>query len=154
MTSPRTHVLSLIPIAILTIALGYHPAYLITLVAGVLLPEVDTISPKIHRSWIFHAFLPTAILYQIIYQSGFESRLPTAVVVVHFITVGMAWHFLFDYVYPKSQSNDGAEWPVRPTVFSEPWGLFWFGLSWLVQWFSYLSSAFLPWLFTQFSTYS
>lgn len=150
MTSRTTHVLSLMPVALLTVVLGYHPGYWLALVAGVLLPEIDTISPATHRSWIFHTFLPSAALYQCLYQLGIGEQFPAALQVVHFATIGMFFHFLFDFVYPKDQSNDGAEWPVRPAFFSDVWGLTWLGLSWFAQWFSYLSFAFIPWLATDF----
>lgn len=150
MTSRSTHVLSLIPIAVLTLVLGYHPSYLLALIAGVLLPEVDTASPTIHRSWLFHTFLPTTVLYQLVNQFNVGEQFPFVVTLVHFITLGMAFHFLFDYVFPKTQSNKGAEWPIKPTFFSAPWGLTWLGLSWLAQWFGYVSIAFLPWLVTDF----
>ena len=150
MTDRSTHVLSLVPIALLTLVAGHHPGYLLALVAGVLLPEVDTVSPKIHRSWLFHTFLSTTVLYQVVHQSGLGERFPVVTTAVHFLTLGMTFHFLFDYVFPKNQSNDGAEWPVKPTFFSAPWGLTWLGLSWLAQWFGYLSIAFLPWVFTDF----
>jgi len=46
--------------------------------------------------------------------------------------------------------HPGAVWPVRPVFFSAYWGLIWLGISWLVQWFIYLSTAFLPWLVAHF----
>lgn len=147
MTSRRIHVLSILPFALLSGVLGYHPIYWLALLIGVLLPELDTVSSRLHRSWLFHTFLPTAVAYQCLVQSGLADQFPFLVTGVHFATVGLSLHFLFDFVYPKGQTNDGAEWPVRPTVFSAPWGLMWLGLAWFVQWFAYLSSAFVPWVF-------
>lgn len=147
MTSKKIHIVSLIPVAILTVILGYHPIYWFPLLGGVLLPEVDAVSPRLHRSWIFHTFLIPALLYQICIQSRLNEEFSVAVLIIHFITVGMMFHFLFDFVYPKNQTHNGAEWPVRPTIFSDPWGLMWLGLSWAFQWFAYLSNSFIPWLF-------
>lgn len=147
MTSRRVHLLSIIPIALLSGLLGYHPIYWAALVIGVLLPEVDTVSSRFHRSWLFHTFLPTAIMYQILIQSGIGDRFPYLITAIHFVTIGLFFHFLFDYVYPKNQTNEGAAWPVKPTFFSEPWGLLWLGFSWFVQWFIYLSGSFIPWVF-------
>lgn len=150
MTDRTTHLLSVVPIAILGLVVGYHPAYGLALVAGVLLPEIDTVSPSTHRSWLFHTFLPAAIVYDLAYVTGVGERFPAIPIAIHFLTLGMAFHFLLDYVYPRRQSNEGAEWPVRPALFSAPWGLMWFGLAWFAQWFGYLSFAFFPWLLTDF----
>lgn len=143
-TSRPFLVLSTVPTMVLALVLGYHPLYFLPLVAGALLPDVDAIDRRLHRSWCFHTFLPPAILFQIALVLGIEH---TAVyTAIHFVTIGMLFHFLFDYVYPKTQRHPGAEWPVRPSIWSAPWGLMWFGLSWFAQWFLYLSVAFLPWV--------
>ncbi|GAB3035543.1 hypothetical protein [Natronobiforma cellulositropha] len=148
MTGVRTHLVSLVPPALLAVILGFHPAYLLAMVAGVLLPTVDALDERLHRSWLFHTFLVPAILYELLVQSGVDSALPAAVVALHFLTIGMLFHFVFDFVYPKEMSHEGTEWPVQPTIWSAPWGLFWLGLAWLFQWFVYLAPAFLPWLVT------
>lgn len=145
MTSRRVHAASIVPAGILATVLGYHPLYWVALVIGVLLPEVDAIRERFHRSWVFHTFLPTAVAYQFVVLSGLGDRYPFLVTGVHFVTVGLLFHFLFDFVYPKHQTHDGAEWSVRPTIFSDHWGLMWLGLSWFVQWFIYLAGAFIPW---------
>lgn len=146
MTSRRTHLVSLVPPAILAIILGYHPGYLLAMTVGVLLPNVDAAHPRLHRSWAFHTFLVPAILYQGVELSGIAENFPTIVLVLNFITVGLVFHFVLDFAYPKQMAHDGAEWPVRPTVFSDPWGLMWLGLSWFIQWFLYLSDVFVPWV--------
>lgn len=152
MTSRSVHLVSLIPIALLSVVLDYHPAYWLALAVGVLLPEGDTISPALHRSWVFHTFLPVAAAYQAIQLLQLGSRYPWLVVTLHFVTLGLGFHFLFDFIYPKTQSHEGSEWPVRPTFFSVPWGLMWLGLAWLAQWFGYLAVSFLPWIVTDFFT--
>lgn len=144
MTTRKVHVLSTVPTGLLALVVGHHPAFLIALVAGVLLPEVDTVRRWFHRSWIFHTFLPPAIAFQAALALGVETA--AVYTAIHFVTVGMGLHLLFDFVYPKTQSHPGAEWPVRPSIWSAPWGLMWLGLSWFAQWFLYLSTAFLPWL--------
>lgn len=145
MTSRRVHVLSTVPTMILALVLGYHPIFLLALVAGALLPDVDAVDRRFHRSWIFHTFLPPTILFQVAVVAGVTDQ--AVYTAIHFLTVGMGLHFLFDFVYPKEQTHPGAEWPVRPSIWSAPWGLMWLGLSWFAQWFLYLSPAFLPWLF-------
>jgi len=149
MTEKRIHVASVVPPAVLAIALGFHPGHVLALVVGVLLPEVDTFDSRFHRSWVLHTFLAPAVAYNLVIQFGLDAMVPELRIAIHFVTVGMVFHFLFDFVYPKGMEHDGAEWPVRPTVFSEPWGLMWLGLSWFTQWFVYLSPYFLPWLIGQ-----
>jgi len=146
MTSRRQHIASLVPAALLAITIEFHPGYIVAMAAGVLLPEIDAVTPRLHRSWIFHTALIPAIGYQFLLQSGVAELISQTVLVVHFATVGILFHLLFDFVYPKEMEHAGAEWPVRPTIFSEPWGLMWLGLSWFTQWFIYLSPAFVPWL--------
>ncbi|WP_276257108.1 hypothetical protein [Halomontanus rarus] len=144
MTTRKVHVLSTLPTMLLALVLGYHPIFFVALVAGVLLPEIDTVDRRFHRSWLFHTFLAPAIVYQLALVAGVRSE--AVYTGIHFVTLGMVLHFVFDYVAPKTQTHPGAEWPVRPSIWSAPWGLMWFGLSWFAQWFLYLSVAFIPWL--------
>lgn len=145
-TSRELHLLSIVPIAFLAVVGGYHPWVAVPLVAGALLPELDTIDRRLHRSWLLHTFLAPAIAYWLLGQTGVAEASPWLVTAVHFLSVGMLVHFLADYVYPRGMDHPGAEWPVRPVFFSAPWGLVWLGIAWFVQWFLYLSPAFLPWL--------
>jgi len=149
-TSRELHLLSVVPVAFLFVLLGYHPLAAVPLVAGALLPEIDTLEERFHRSWLVHTYLFPALLYWAIVNSGFAGSYPWLVTVVHLLAVGMTLHFLIDYVYPKGMDHPGAVWPVRPVFFSAYWGLIWLGISWLVQWFIYLSTAFLPWLVAHF----
>lgn len=144
MRARRIRLLAGVPSALLAVALGYHPAYLLALFGGVLLPDVDAVDRRFHRSWLFHTFLLPAIAYQAVSFAGVDS--PAVVTAVHFVTVGMACHFVCDYAFPKTRSHSGAEWPVRPTIWAAPWGLMWLGLAWFAQWFLYLADAFLPWV--------
>lgn len=145
-TTWELHLLSTIPLAFLAVALGHHPAYAIPLVVGSLLPELDATDRRFHRSWLLHTFLAPALVYWTLETVGLLTEV--IAVSVHFLTLGMLLHFLADYVYPRGMDHPGAEWPVRPVFFSAPWGLIWLGTSWLLQWFLYLSPAFLPWLAT------
>ncbi|XVH32487.1 hypothetical protein ACNS7O_04690 [Haloferacaceae archaeon DSL9] len=144
MTTWDRHVASAVPVAFLAVALGYHPLVALPLVAGTVLPEIDTVDERMHRSWAFHTFTVPAALY--VTAERVDALTPTFAIAVHFLTLGMALHFLADYVYPKTQTHRGAEWPVRPVGVSAPWGLLWFGLVWAFQWFFYLSPAFIPWV--------
>ncbi|WP_458208757.1 hypothetical protein [Haladaptatus sp. NG-SE-30] len=145
MTRWTVHVGSAIAVAVVAIVFGHHPIVVLPLVIGALLPEVDAVNERTHRSWLFHTFLAPAIAYQFVIRSGIGLS-PLLVDGIHFVTIGMVVHFVADYVYPRTQTHPGAEWPVRPTVLSAPWGLLWLGLAWFIQWFGYLSNAFLPWL--------
>lgn len=145
-TSRELHLLSSVPAAFLLVAVGYHPISVVPLVAGVLLPELDTADERLHRSWLVHTYLFPALLYWGVTAAGLHTARPWLVTGIHLLSVGMTLHFAADYVYPKGMDDPGAAWPVRPVVFSTPWGLVWLGLSWFVQWFLYLSPAFLPWI--------
>lgn len=144
MTSRETHVVSAIPVAFLAVAVGHHPVVAVPLLVGTLLPELDTVSEQLHRSWLLHTFLGPALVYTGLDRVGL--LVPAAATALHFVTLGMALHFLTDYLYPRRTTHDGARWPVRPVLVSAPWGLLWFGVAWAVQWFWYLSPAFIPWL--------
>ncbi|MCU4975060.1 hypothetical protein OB955_20360 [Halobacteria archaeon AArc-m2/3/4] len=129
-------------IGIFSVLVGFHPVVLFCLLIGVFIPDVDAIDERVHRSWIFHTFLPPTVAYVTLTIAGYGS----AITFVHFVTIGMLVHFVLDFVYPKHQIHDGAAWPVRPTIGSAPWGLLLLGISWTIQWFLYLSNSFLPWL--------
>ncbi len=146
MTSRTLRALFFVSVSILIITIGYHPVFILAFGLGLIIPDVDSLDPRFHRSWVFHTFLPSAIAYQMLVISNVGTRYPPFVTGIHFVTIGMFFHFLLDYVYPKGMSNDGSSWPIKPTIFSSPWGLMWLGFSWLIQWFAYLSIAFLPWL--------
>jgi len=145
-TSRELHLLSVVPVAFLFVLLGYHPLAALPLVVGVLLPELDTVDDRVHRSWLLHTYLFPALLYWVLVNTGLSGTHPWLLTSIHLLTVGMTVHFLADYVYPKGMDHRGAVWPVRPVFFSAYWGLIWLGISWLIQWFIYLSTAFLPWL--------
>ncbi|WP_435066210.1 hypothetical protein [Halobaculum sp. EA56] len=144
MTDRRVHVASAVPAAFLAVAVGHHPAVAVPLVAGVLLPEVDTVSERFHRSWVLHTPLVPALAYAVADRVGVLS--PPVAAAVHFLALGMTLHLLADFVYPREMSHEGAAWPVRPTVGSTPWGLLLLGVAWAAQWFLYLAPSFLPWL--------
>ncbi|KTG09061.1 hypothetical protein AUR64_14765 [Haloprofundus marisrubri] len=146
MTSREVHLVSTVPVAFLAVAVGHHPAVALPLVVGVLLPELDAFREETHRSWLLHTFLFPTLLYQAALRLGLLSALPAVATTIHFLALGMGLHFVADYVYPRTQTNPGAEWPVRPVGFSSPWGLLWLGISWAIQWYGYLAAAFLPWL--------
>jgi len=144
MTTWRRHLASAVPVAFLAVAFGHHPVVAVPLVAGVLLPELDAQAERFHRSWLLHTFLAPALLYAGLDRLGLTS--PVVTTAIHFVTLGMALHLLADFVFPREMDHDGAGWPVRPVLVSSPWGLLWLGLAWTVQWFLYLSGAFIPWL--------
>ncbi|MEY7848419.1 hypothetical protein AB7C87_04360 [Natrarchaeobius sp. A-rgal3] len=131
------------PFGAVALLVGYHPVFLFGLLVGVVLPDVDAADERVHRSWFFHTFLPPTVAFVALSAAGVDGA---AVTFVHFVTLGMVAHFVLDFVYPRVQRNPGAEWPVRPTIGSAPWGILWLGLSWSVQWFLYLSVSFLPWV--------
>lgn len=145
MTSRRLHLASAVPVAALAVAVGFSPVAVVPLFAGVLLPDLDALSERTHRSWLLHTFLAQTIAYQVALFAGVPPD-GQLVEVLHFVSVGVALHLLADYVYPRRQDHEGAEWPVRPTVGSAPWGLVFLGVSWFLQWFGYLANAFIPWL--------
>lgn len=144
MTDRGVHIATTVPVSFLAVAVGYHPVIVVPLVIGVLLPEVDTVDKRIHRSWLFHTFFVPSVVYAGLDRAGVLVE-PLAVF-LHFITLGMALHLLADFVYPRRMSNPGAGWPVRPALVATPWGLLWLGVAWTVQWFIYLSPEFIPWV--------
>lgn len=146
MTSRQAHVLSVVPVAVLGVALGSHPVVAVPLLAGALLPELDARSERTHRSWLLHTFLLPAVAYQLGTRTGAFTAVPALLDAVHFLALGMALHFVLDYVYPRKMTHDGAAWPVRPVGPASHWGLLWLGLAWAGQWLFYLAPAFLPWL--------
>jgi len=143
-TDRELHLASAVPIAFVAVALGYHPVVALPLVVGTLLPELDAVTERLHRSWLLHTFLVPATVYQV--AQAVDVATPTLVTAINFVTAGMALHFLMDYVYPQTMSHQGAEWPVRPAGPASHWGLLWLGAAWAFQWFLYLSPEFLPWL--------
>lgn len=149
-TSRELHLLSIVPVAFLAVIGDYHPWVAVPLVVGVMLPELDAIDHRLHRSWLLHTFMSPTIAYWLLVQTGVVETAPWLVTAVHFLTLGLLVHFLADYVYPRGMDHSGTEWPVRPVFFSAPWGLIWLGTAWFIQWFVYLSSAFLPWLALHF----
>ena len=149
-TSRELHLLSVVPVAFIAVLGGYHPWVAAPLVAGVMLPELDAIDQRLHRSWLLHTFTVPAVAYWALVRTGLGATSPWLVTTVHFLALGMGVHFLADYVYPRGMDHPGAEWPVRPVFFSAPWGLIWLGVAWFVQWFAYLSPAFLPWVALHF----
>jgi hypothetical protein len=147
MVERRWHLASTVPVAFLAVLQGFHPAVAVPLVAGVFLPEIDTVTDRLHRSWAAHTFLLPAVAYVFGARLGVFEALPVLETAIQFCTLGLVLHLLADYVYPKEMSHEGAEWPVRPVVFSSPWGLIWLGAAWTFQWFAYLAPDFIPWLF-------
>lgn len=147
MSDRKLHLASTVPVAFLAVASGFHPLYVVPLVVGVFLPELDAIRPDIHRSWALHTYLVPAIVYVLARAGGLFGAVPVLKPTLQFVTLGLTLHFLADYVYPQEMSHEGAVWPVRPTVFSAPWGLIWLGAAWTFQWFVYLAPSFVPWLF-------
>lgn len=144
MSHKRTYILTGAPIGLLAVVLGYHPGYLLALLCGTLVPNIDTVDSRVHRSWLFHTYLAPTIIYVLVSLLGLASL--RIVSVLHFLTLGMTAHFVCDYVYLKNQTHNGAAWPVRPTFWSAPWGLMWLGLAWFAQWFLYLAPSFIPWV--------
>lgn len=143
MTARWLSVATAAPAGVLALVFGYNPVYLLALFCGAVLPDVDAFDRRFHRSWLFHTYLAPTIAFVLVALTGFG---PAVVVVIHFLTLGMTAHFVCDFVYPKRRTHEGAEWPVRPTVWSAPWGLMWLGLAWFAQWFLYLVPAFFPWM--------
>lgn len=146
MTDVEWHVASVVPVAFLAVLLGHHPFVAVPLVLGVLLPELDASRESLHRSWVLHTFLAPALVYFALGTTGHLETIPWLVTTLNFVTIGIAFHLFADFVYPREMSHQGAEWPVRPTIGSAPWGLIWMGVSWLVQWYVYLVPEFIPWL--------
>lgn len=145
MTTRRQHLASAVPVAVLTVAVGFSPVVVVPLFAGVLLPDLDALSERTHRSWLLHTFLAQTLAYQLAIVAGIPPD-GQLVELLHFVSLGVALHLLADYIYPHGRDHKGAEWPVRPTVGSAPWGLVFLGVSWLLQWFGYLANTFIPWL--------
>lgn len=145
-TSRRVHLATAAVGMVVAVALGKHPVFVLPLVVGVLLPELDTVRESVHRSWLLHTFLLPALAYLLLARTGVLQQFPVVLETLNFVSLGMALHFIPDFVYPRKMTHEGAEWPVRPTGFSAPWGLLWLGLAWFVQWFVYLVPEFIPWL--------
>ncbi|MFC4357664.1 hypothetical protein ACFO0N_06840 [Halobium salinum] len=147
MTAREHHVASAVPVAFLAVVLGHHPAVAVPLLVGVLLPELDAVRSRTHRSWALHTLLLPAVLYVVFGRLGVFEAAPPLLDALNFVAVGTALHLLADYVYPRTMSHEGAVWPVRPVGFSAPWGLLWLGVSWTIQWFGYIVPELVPWLF-------
>lgn len=147
MTERSWHVASVVPVAFLAVLLGHHPVVALPLLAGVLLPEVDALRGSLHRSWVTHTFLVQTIAFVVGARVGVFDVVPGFLVALHFSTIGTGLHLLADFVYPRAMTHQGAEWPVRPSIGSAPWGLVLLSVSWLVQWYLYLVPSFIPWLF-------
>lgn len=147
MTDRQWHLASTVPVAFLAVAQGFHPVYVLTLLAGVFLPELDTVDERLHRSWLLHTYLLPALVYVAGLVSGVFAAFPPVETALQFVTLGLTLHFVADYVYPRRMTHEGSRWPVRPVGFSAPWGLIWFGAAWTVQWFAYIAPSFVPWFF-------
>ncbi|MDZ5811820.1 hypothetical protein U4E84_10755 [Halorubrum sp. AD140] len=144
MTSREFHLTSCVPVAFIAVLLGHHPLIVVPLVVGALLPELDTVDERCHRSWLAHSLFLPAVAHWSLRQGDLLT--PVVERSIHFVTVGLVLHLLADYVYPKGMDHQGSEWPVRPAFPAPYWGLFWMGLAWAFQWFWYLVPEFLPWL--------
>jgi hypothetical protein len=126
--------------------LGFSPLFVLPAAVGAWLPDLDARWEAYHRSWIFHTFLPASLLYGGILVADLDAVFPFALVAVHFFALGLGAHFLIDYVHPRGMAHEGSEWPIKPTVWSMPWGFLWLGISWGYQWYFYLSRHFIPWI--------
>ncbi|MFC6964871.1 hypothetical protein [Halocatena marina] len=147
MTGRSLYVGAALLVGISAVVLGAYPIWILPIIVGVLIPNIDTIRERFHRSWLFHTFLAPTLAYKVVINpvipwSGLLVEL------VHFTALGMMIHFVFDYIYPQRKQSSGSEWPIRPSLGSEPWGIMLLGIAWFVQWFLYLAPAFLPWLFS------
>lgn len=125
---------------------GFNPLFVLPTAAGAWTPDLDAGSESFHRSWMLHTFLLPTVLYGLFAVAGLGTRFPFLLDTVHFFALGMGAHFLLDYVHPREMSHDGSEWPIKPSVWSMPWGFMWLGFAWAYQWFFYLSRHFIPWL--------
>jgi len=143
-TDRQIHIASIVPLAFIAVAFGYHPLIAVPLLVGVLLPDVDAVTERFHRSWVFHTLLLPSTAYVFFDQIGVQT--PETTVAINFVTLGMAAHFVADFLYPREMTHAGAGWPVRPVVVSSPWGLLWLGIAWTAQWFGYVAPVFIPWL--------
>jgi membrane-bound metal-dependent hydrolase YbcI (DUF457 family) len=128
------------------VIVGFSPVFVLPAAVGAWLPDVDVGTEAFHRSWVLHTFVPTSVLYGVVTVSGLGDAYPFVLDTVHFLTLGMCAHFLLDYVHPREMAHAGSEWPIKPSIWSMPWGFLWLGIAWLYQWYFYLSRHFLPWL--------
>lgn len=144
MTERQIHIASVVPVAFIAVAFGYHPIVAIPLLAGVVLPDVDAVAERFHRSWVFHTLLIPSTVYVLLDRIGALTQGST--VAINFVALGMAIHLVADFVYPREMTHSGAGWPVRPVLISSPWGLLWLGVAWTAQWFGYIAPVFIPWL--------
>jgi len=143
-TERQIHIASVVPVAFIAVAFGYHPIVAIPLLAGVVLPDVDAVAERFHRSWVFHTLLIPSTVYVLLDRIGALTQGST--VAINFVALGMAIHLVADFVYPREMTHSGAGWPVRPVLISSPWGLLWLGVAWTAQWFGYIAPVFIPWL--------
>lgn len=127
---------------------GIHPLGIAPIIVGVFLPDIDAFKEKYHRSWLAHTYLAPALMFILVNQINITNISSIIINIINLLSVGITIHFFCDYIYPKSQTHTGSEWPVRPSIGSTPWGLIWLGISWSIQWFGYLSIEFIPWLIT------
>lgn len=146
MTDDRLRLGLVTGITIAGIFVGFSPLFAVAAAIGAWLPDLDATAEWFHRSWALHTFLPPSIVYPLIVLIGLDQLFPFLLDAVHFLTLGMCAHFFLDYVYPRDLAHDGTEWPIRPTIWSMPWGFLWLGLAWMYQWLFYLSRHFLPWM--------
>jgi len=147
MTDKTTRIGLVASIGIAGVIVGFHPLFALPAAAGAWFPDLDVGSEVYHRSWGVHTFLPPTLLYGLVHVLGLPNIYPFLLDAVHFFTLGMCAHFLLDYVYPRRMTHNGSAWPIKPTIWSMPWGFFWLAIAWGYQWFFYLSRHFLPWLF-------
>ncbi|SIR66123.1 hypothetical protein SAMN05421858_3197 [Haladaptatus litoreus] len=146
MNNRKRYLIGAIVMGVLAVLGGNHPVAVLPIFLGAFLPELDAGRESTHRSWVFHTFLVPALVYKSGRMVGLFESVPMSLTVVNFVALGLLVHFVIDFVFPRMQDHDGASWPVRPTVLSEPWGLIFLGCAWTVQWFWYLVPEFLPWL--------
>ena len=135
-----------ISVSISGMIVGFCPLFVLPTIIGAWIPDLDARIEASHRSWIFHTFLPASVLYGLILGAGLDDSYSFLLDAVHFFTLGMGVHFLLDYVHPRRMAHDGSEWPIKPSIWSMPWGFLWLGISWSYQWYFYLSRHFLPWI--------
>lgn len=140
------HAIGVVLIWIVLSISGVHPIGIVPITIGVFLPNIDTFREKYHRSWLTHTYLAPALLFIVVDQANVANSLPIVVIWINLASIGLSVHFFCDYIYPKTQTHPGSEWPVRPSIGSTPWGLIWLGVSWSIQWFGYLAVEFIPWI--------
>lgn len=133
-------------IGIAGVIVGFSPLFIVPAAVGAWIPDLDSGQETFHRSWILHTFLPASVLYGLVLTVGLNEPYPFLLNAVHFFSLGIGAHLVLDYVHPREMAHEGAEWPIKPTIWSMPWGFLWLGLSWAYQWYFYLSRHFLPWI--------